>query len=137
MNHTIKNILIYVETGGPSLTVAEKGIKLAKELNAQVSLLYVTDTDIPNHGEEAKEILEKDRDRAKKFLTQILHVYGCPALVYMEEGDPLKKIIEKGKLVSADIVVISKYSRRRANGKPAGYLAEEIMNDSDLKVVPL
>lgn len=137
MNHAIKNILIYVETGGPSLTIAEKGIKLAKELNAQVSLLYVIDTDVAHHGDEAEEMLEMDRNRAKKFLTQILHVYPCPALVYMEEGDPMKKIIEKSKQISADLVVISKYSRRRANGKPAGYLADEIMNDSDLKVVAL
>lgn len=137
MTDIIQTVLIYVETGGPSLKLADKGIQLSKEINARLCLLHVTDTDIRQTGDEATRIIEENKEKAKKFMGQILHLFSCAALVYIEEGDPVKTIIEKAASVQADLVIISKHSRTMANGKPAGYLAEEVLNDSDLRVVAL
>ncbi len=111
IDNNIKKVLICLDNTAHSIKVANEGI-IAKSINTEVSLIHVIDTNaVFENTLSAKEIVESKKDKARKFLENVLTMYSCAALIYVDEGNPSEKIIEKVKTLNVDLVVLGTSKR--------------------------
>lgn len=128
----IKKVLICVDTNAHSFKVADKGILFARKLNAQISILHVIDMPGSITSGRDQAVLEKKRDKARKFISRILYTFSCAALIHIEEGDPVTKSLEKAATLEADIIIMGNRPRKRANQK---HMVKEVIRRAECSVL--
>jgi len=120
----MKKVLICIDNNAYSIKVANEGILIAKNMNAEISFLHVIDITVIPEGENITlETIESRKIKARKFLERILSLFSSAALIYVEEGDPGKKIIEKGEKLGVDMIIIGNNPRK---GKVPGRIFEDV-----------
>ncbi|MGZ3920714.1 MAG: universal stress protein [Bacteroidia bacterium] len=124
----MKKILICIDNSAYSLKAASKGILLSKSLNAEVSLLHVIE------NESINKTIEVMKEEAKALLYKILEMFTCPALIYVEEGNPSEKIIETAETLKTDFIVIGTQGRTGLS-IIIGSTAEEVLKHSAIPVL--
>jgi nucleotide-binding universal stress UspA family protein len=124
----MKNILIWIEDNPFSMEVANKGILLAKSLGAQISLLYIIEKSISGKEYKAKEA------HATALMEGILTKFKCSALIYIEQGNPDIKIMEKARILNTDIIVLGIEVK---TGKKTESVGEQIIKHSEIPVLSI
>jgi len=122
--HT-ERVLCAVDLQRPSARVLEWASQLAKEYQAELTLLHVT------HGSTADP---GAASAAASALEELRREVGCDAQLQVREGDPAKVVAETARDLRADLLVIG----RRAEIGLMGRLevtAYSIIRDSPCPVV--
>lgn len=147
----MKKILIAVDYDPTAKKVAEKGLELAKSMNAEVVLLHVVSNVAYYSTLEASPIMGFnefnytdftqliDVDGVKKaaqyYLDKLKHHLGDETIQTMiEDGESAETIIATAKKLHADIIVMGTHSRRWLEQILVGSETEKVLN---LTTIPL
>jgi nucleotide-binding universal stress UspA family protein len=124
---------ILIATDGSEYTKAaiEKGIHLAKLSNAKVTAMYVVDqTSFVNFPMDSTivnvySLLEKEGADALEYVKDRGKEMGVEVTTKMEEGSPVKKIVEASK--NHDVIVIGTLGRTGMSKLLLGSVAERVV----------
>lgn len=134
----MKKVLICLDTNARSARVAYEGIQFVKSFNSEVSLIHVIDTNQYVNGESpTTEVVERKKRTARRFLEKILNLCSCAAILYIEEGDPIEKILAKAKSLEADIVILGAKSKSKPKKDISRTVMKELMKLPKIAVVVL
>jgi nucleotide-binding universal stress UspA family protein len=76
--------------------------------------------------------VEKSKAKAKSNIESILNKFYRSALIYIEEGNPSEKIIEKAKTIEADLIVLGNNSGK---GKLPGRVVKNVTRNMKNAVI--
>jgi nucleotide-binding universal stress UspA family protein len=132
-------ILIAVDNSSAAEKVATKGLALAQQLNAEITLVSVVDTDflISDGGVPPNEVAESIKTDLKKsqqvLIDKILgkHKVGT----FVEEGKPYEVILKVADERSADLIIIGTHGRTGLSHLLMGSVAENVVRHSKIPVL--
>lgn len=138
-------ILVAVDHSRASLLAMKEAIKLAKNQQAKLCIVYVADEFIPvaeGVTINFKKYESSQRKQGKLMLSKMLHLAlkaNVPAkshLIEMQESSDLipKKIISYAKKWHADLIVIGTHGRQGLRRLLLGSIAEEIIRISPVPI---
>ncbi len=134
----MKKILITADISEMAEKVILKGVELAKELNAEYSVISVTDDTImvPDTATFVMpQVIESQKEQASSTIRGILERNGLkPANVFFEIGDTVDKIIEKAGEYKADILVVGTHGRTGLDHLLLGSMAEKLIRTSPISI---
>jgi len=124
---------ILIPTDGSEYTKAaiHKGIHLAKLCNAKVTAMYVVDqTSFVNFPMDSTivnvySLLEKEGNDALDYVKDKGNAIGVEVTTMMEEGSPVKKIVEASK--NNDVIVMGTLGRTGMSKLLLGSVAERVV----------
>lgn len=133
-------ILIAVDSSEFSMQAAKKGLELARQMNAQVALIYVVDTskaigniDAGILPDQAMVVLKKE---VEQTLDELATMYnGDSILKFMPEGHPTKDILKTAEVWDADLIVMGTHGRTGLMHLLVGSVAEYIVRHSKIPVM--
>lgn len=146
----MKNILIALDYNPTAQKVAEAGIKLAKKMAAQVTLVHViadptyystadyspimgfngfnAALDVSNTTEELKTLAYDFLDKSKKHLDDI------SIKIIVAEGDSADAILKTAEEIHAGIIVMGSHSRRWLDKILMGNVTEKVLDNTTIPV---
>jgi nucleotide-binding universal stress UspA family protein len=145
----MKKVLIAMDYDPTAQRVAEKGFKLAKSMNAQVTLLHVIADETYYSSLEYSPILGFDGFSNAQFF-QVINIDGLKkaSLYYLDNmklhlGDSsIQVLVEEGKLadailktankIQADVIVMGSHSRKWLEKIVMGSVTEEVLNHTQI-----
>ncbi|MFN4762218.1 universal stress protein [Gillisia sp. Q332] len=133
-----KRILIAIDEEPSAEKVAQKGLQLGKQLNAEIAIISVANTtDLLTDGgvtpDEMAEIIRKDtRESQKKIRISIFKDYEVTQFV--EEGKPYEVILKVAGEWNADILVIGTQSKSGLSQVLLGSVSEKVIKNSKIPV---
>ena len=113
----------------------DQGVKLAKRLNAKVSLIHVVDERIflPLQTIAVRSVLEEYEEELRKEATQRLEKYAEKHSDSREFlnfkimfGNPAKDIIDASEKFKADLIILGSHSHARFSNLFLGSTAERV-----------
>lgn len=124
---------ILIPTDGSEYTKAaiEKGVHLAKLCDAKVTAIYVVDqTSFVNFPMDSTivnvySLLEKEGNDALDYVKEKGQDMGVDVTTKMEEGSPVKKIVEASK--EHDVIVMGTLGRTGMSKLLLGSVAERVV----------
>ncbi|MGE5382324.1 MAG: universal stress protein [Omnitrophica WOR_2 bacterium] len=148
----MKNILIALDYDPTAQIIAETGYELGKALEAQVTLLHVISNEVYYStrvyspimgftGFTTDETVESNqiknlKEAAYSYLEKTRNHLGDNNIRTMvKEGDFADNIIETGKLLNADIIVLGTHSRRWLEKIVMGSVTEKVMKNSKIPLL--
>jgi nucleotide-binding universal stress UspA family protein len=126
-----KKILIPTDGSEYTKDAIEKGVYLAKLCDAKVTAIYVVDqTSFVNFPMDSTivnvySLLEKEGHEALDYVKEKGEEMGVEVEAKMEEGSPVKKIVEESK--DHDIVVMGTLGRSGMSKLLLGSVAERVV----------
>jgi Universal stress protein UspA and related nucleotide-binding proteins len=134
-------ILIAVDGSKHSLNIAEKGLTLARQLKAEVAIIFVIDkskamgsVDANITPEEAEILLKKE---AIYIMDSIASTFGYNDFIrFMPVGYPKEDIIKISDTWHADVIVIGRHGKSGIINILMGSVAEYVLYHSH-KIVML
>ena len=133
-----KRILIAIDEEPSAENVAKKGLQLGKQLNAEIAVVSVANTnDLHTDGgvtpDEMAEIIRRDtRENQKKILGSVFRDYEVTQFV--EEGSPHEIIIKVAGEWNADILVIGAHSNSGLLQVLLGSVFDKLVKNSEIPV---
>jgi len=134
-----KNILIPTDGSKCSDVAIQEGLQLAKDVNAEVTFLYVLEdfvrpsyigTDIAPY---VAEFYKLDKEAANNILAKAMSQAAEKGVsakqVLVEREEPVKAILATSE--TADLIVIATHGRRGFNRFVFGSVAEGVIRQSD------
>lgn len=132
---------ILIPTDGSEYTKAaiDKGLRLAKLLDARVTALYVVDqTSFVNFPMDSTivnvyALLEKEGKEALEYVREEGEKLGVEVQTVMEEGSPVKKIVELSR--AHDLIVMGTLGRTGVSKLLLGSVAERVLRHAACPVL--
>ena len=138
----MKKILIAIDEGPTSEKVAEAGKQLGKELNAELALLSVVNTEflVTDGGvtpQEMAQLIKNDYAEKQKMLAESVFK-GTKIWTFVEQGNPYEIILKVADEWGADIIVLGTHGRTGLKHLLMGSIAEKVTRHSTkpLYIVP-
>lgn len=133
-------ILIAIDGSEHSYRVAEKGLALAQQLNAEAALIFIIDKtkasgniDANVTPNEAEIILKKE---AELTFDSIANTFGYNDFVrFMPVGFPKEDIIKISETWKADLLVVGTHGKSGILSVLMGSVAEYILFNSKIPVI--
>lgn len=142
----IKKVLIAIDYDKTAEVVAEVGFKMAKAMNAEITLLHVL-YEQPNYyvGTPAVyefqiEFIENFKVSLLKFLNETKRHLGDDSInTVIKEGQIAQTIVDTAKEINADVIVIGAHSRNWFENIIMGNDAKAILKKTTvpLFIVPI
>ncbi len=131
----IKKILIAIDSGPTSEKVALEGFKLGQQLNAEIALISVIDTNtLMSDGEvtpgELAEIMKNDLKKNLQMLTEKVFL-DYKVWTFVEKGNPFETILETANEWNADLIVLGTHGRTGLSHLLMGSVAEKVIRHSN------
>ncbi len=129
----VRKILVPTDGSDYSLHAAEYGIILAKQHNAQITVVYVLDEvviDRFTHVTEREDIekeLKEDGLRYVNFVLGLAEKSGIKANSLIVKGRPFEQIVHLANGLNMDLIVMGTYGRRGADRILIGSVAERVI----------
>lgn len=129
--YLFKKILIPTDGSEYTKAAIEKGVHLAKLCDAKVTAIYVVDqTSFINFPMDSTivnvySLLEKEGNDALDYIKEKGQELGVEVTTKMEEGSPVKKIVEASK--DHDVVVMGTLGRTGMSKLLLGSVAERVV----------
>jgi len=129
----IKKILIPTDGSDYSLHAAEYGLSIAKQQNAQITIMYVLDEvviDRFTHVTEREDIeknLKEDGQHYVNFVLGLAEKEGVKANSLIVKGRPFEQIVHLANGLNMDLIVMGTYGRRGADRILIGNVAERVI----------
>lgn len=149
----MKNVLIALDYGLSAQKIAEKGVELAKSMNAKVTLLHVVADDIYYtsldsapfigfYGYDFFNIMNNDSLIASslKFLGKIKsHLKESEIQIIAEAGDFSTVILETATKKHFDIIVLGSHSKNWLERTVMGSVTESVLAKTKIPmfIVPI
>ena len=149
----MKNVLIALDYGLSAQKIAEKGVELAKSMNAKVTLLHVVADDIYYtsldsapfigfYGYDFFNIMNNDSLIASslKFLGKIKsHLKESEIQIIAEAGDFATIILETATKKHFDIIVLGSHSKNWLERTVMGSVTESVLAKTKIPmfIVPI
>jgi len=138
----MKKILIAIDGGPTAEKIASTGFQLGKQLNAEIALLSVVDTQfLTTEGgitpaEMAKSIKEELEKNIGAIESKIFKDYKIQTFV--EEGTPYEIILKVADEWQADLIVLGTHGRTGLSHLLLGSVAEKVLRHSSkpLFIIP-
>ncbi len=134
-----RKILIAVDDSPAAEKVALKGFQLGHQLNAEIALLSIVDTEglMTDGNITPGELVEMWRDdfknRHKMLMNNVFKDYKV--WTFVEEGKPHKAIIKAADEWKADLIVIGSHGRTGLDRLLMGSVAEHVIRHSSIPVL--
>lgn len=138
----MKNILVPVDLSAFSNEITEEAIKLAKAINAKLTLLHVVSLDIgfiigdigfqylPELEKTALETDAKELDEIHKYVEK----QGVESVALVKQGIPVDTIIEQTKELGIDIIVIGSKGHGTLYEALVGSVCRDVIKNSTVPV---
>lgn len=132
-----KKILIAIDDQPTAEYVAEQGLQLATQLNAQIALISVADTAAMTEGDiTPDEMADMIKSDLKKSQDKIVHsVFNDNVVTFFEEGTPDERILKVAEDWKADLIVLGKHSGKGLSGVFAGSVTKKVTRHSKIPVM--
>ena len=137
-----RKILIAVDDGPTAETVALNGLQLAQQLNAEIALISVVDTEflMTDGGltpREMADIIKIDFKKSQKIIMYKVFK-DIQVSAFVEEGKPFEMILKAAGEWQADLIVVGTHGRTGLSHLLMGSVAESVIRPSTkpLFVVP-
>lgn len=136
-----KKVLIAVDGSESSLNVVKKGVELAKQLNAEIALIFVVDktkaVGNPDAGIMPNEALIALKKEALDTLDQFIKIYGSDynILKFMPEGNPKDDVLQTAEDWCADLIVVGIHGKSGFALFAMGSIAQHIILHSKVPVL--
>lgn len=136
---SFKKILIPTDGSEYTKVAIKKGLKLAEQTGATVTALYVVDqtafVNIPMDSTTLNiyALLEEEGKKALEYVKKIGAEMGVPVQVRMEDGSPVRNIIELSK--NFDLIVMGTLGRGGVSKLLMGSVAEKVVRHADCPVM--
>lgn len=138
----IRHILVAVDRNGASMRALSYGVRLARSVGAQLTLLHSYDAeahaplaDLP--PQVPTEELRATAEREVASLVATLRQHGVEAKSVVRGGPPANEILAATREVEADLVVLGTHGRRGLSRLVLGSVAEQVVRRSSVPVVTL
>jgi nucleotide-binding universal stress UspA family protein len=137
---SFSKILIAVDSSEYSLSAAKTGIDLARQLSAQLALIFVVDNARTIHSadagitpEESIVILKKEAQETLDQIIRMFHVTN--SIKFMPEGHPTEDIIKTAEIWNADLIVLGTHGRTGLIHLLKGSVVEHVLRQSKIPVM--
>ncbi len=133
-----KRILIAIDEEPSAEQVAQKGLQLGKQLDAEIAVVSVANTTnlLTDGGvtpDEMADIIRKDtRESQKKILNNVFK--DDEVTQFVEEGKPHEVILEVAGEWNADILVLGTHSKSGLSQVLLGSTSEKVLKTSEIPV---
>lgn len=145
----MKKVLIAIDYNSTALNIAEKGVELARSMNAQIVLLHVVadytyyssldyspilgfDT-FSNLGTIQTNTVLQLQDAAFQYLEKCKeHLSDSSIKTLVKDGDSGDAIIEAANNLQADVIVLGSHSRKGLDKILMGSVAEKVLRQSKI-----
>jgi len=151
-NKKIKKVLIALDYDPTAKKVAEDGFSFAKTMGAEVTLLHVisdplqyvtekrfTVMGFAGYNDTAPLVLDcigELKKESQRFLDRSKqHLGDKSILTVVKEGGLAESILETGKKLHSDIIVIGSHSRRWMENIILGSVAEKVLRYTDIPLL--
>jgi len=130
---SIKKILIPTDGSDYSIHAAEYGLSLAKQYNAQITVVYVVDEVVINrftHVNEREDVakeLKEDGQRYVNFVLGLAEKAGVKATSLIVKGRPFEHIVHLANGLNMDLIVMGTYGHRGADRILIGSVSERVI----------
>lgn len=132
-----KRILIAIDDKPTAQYVAEQGLQLGKQLNAQIAVISVADTKTMTEGDitpdEMAELIKSDLKKNQKRI--IDNVFKGDVMSFFEEGTPDENILKVAEDWKADLIVMGKHSVKGISGVFAGSVTKNVTRHAKIPVM--
>jgi nucleotide-binding universal stress UspA family protein len=145
----MKRILISIDYNPNAQNIAEAGLSLAKSMNAEVTLLHVVADytyyssldyspilgfdSFSNVGVLQTNTVVELQNAAQDYLGKMKKILNDDTIKTMvKDGDTGDAILEAGKEINADIIVMGTHSRRGLEKFLIGSVAEKVLRRSGI-----
>ena len=137
---SIQKVLIAVDEDPVAAHAAEVGMDLARDLHAQVALIYVIDPTLaiaPESGIAADELAMAARQDAARLVADFRARSQADgrALGFIPLGSPGPEIVKAAKEWQANLIVIGSHGRRGITRALVGSVAEAVVRHAPCPVV--
>lgn len=138
-----KKVLIAVDNSSNSLEAAKTGFDMARNFNAEVALIYVTEYVVPvSVGDpieplQSSEMFDSNKELAQKTVTNIIHRFaeGLRVKQFLPDGDIQDEIFRTAEKWNADILIVSTHGRTGLGHLLLGSIAESLIRNSKIPVL--
>ncbi len=134
----MKKILIAADISEMAEKVILKGVELARDLNAEYSIISVTDDTIMIPDTTAMimpQVIDSQREQTRSTIRAAIDKNNLkPANVFFETGDTVDTIIDKVGEYKADILVVGTHGRTGLDHLLLGSMAEKLIRTSPVSV---
>lgn len=133
-----KRILIAIDEEPSAEQVAQKGLQLGKQLDAEIAVVSVANTTnlLTDGGvtpDEMADIIRKDtRESQKKILNNVFK--DDEVTQFVEEGKPHEVILEVAGEWNADILILGTHSKSGLSQVLLGSTSEKVLKTSEIPV---
>ena len=133
-------ILISVDNHENSLTVARKGIELARKLDAKAALLFVLDKSKAMGNIEANIMPQQAmivlKKEAQQTLDQLSEMYDYKNLVkFMPEGHPAEDIIKTALNWEADLIIVGTHGNKGIAKLLSSHVSDYVLHHAKVPVM--
>jgi nucleotide-binding universal stress UspA family protein len=137
---SIQKVLIAVDEDPVAAHAAEVGMDLARDLHAQVALIYVIDPALaiaPDAGIAADDLVVSARQDAARLVADFRARLQADAhaLGFIPLGSPGPEIVKAAKEWQANLIVIGSHGRRGITRALVGSVAEAVVRHAPCPVV--
>jgi nucleotide-binding universal stress UspA family protein len=133
-------ILISVDNHENSLTVARKGIELARKLDAKAALLFVLDKSKAMGNMEANIMPQQAmivlKKEAQQTLDQLSEMYDYKNIVkFMPEGHPAEDIIKTALNWEADLIIVGSHGNKGIAKLLSSHVSDYVLHHAKVPVM--
>lgn len=135
-----KKILVAYDDSEGSRQALDHAVKLAKELNSSLHLLWVRSS-LPHYPETVDEI-DEETGAANKFFEKIeTHLqtlskqYGVNLPIDSKPGHAAQAIVEHAREVNADLIILGVRGHSGVWGRLLGHTAERVTEHAPCDVL--
>jgi len=133
-------ILISVDNHENSLTVARKGIELARKLDAKAALLFVLDKSKAMGNMEANIMPQQAmivlKKEAQQTLDQLSEMYDYKNIVkFMPEGHPAEDIIKTALNWEADLIIVGSHGNKGIAKLLSSHVSDYVLHHAKVLVM--
>lgn len=134
-----KKILIAIDDSAMTEKVASQGLQLGLQLNAEIALVSIVDTQfLMTEGSvtprEIVDIIKNDLKKSQQMLTAKVFKEN-KVWTFVEEGKPYEEIIKVANQWTADLIVIGTHGRTGLAHLLMGSVAEHVVRHSKIPVL--
>jgi len=133
-------ILISVDNHENSLTVARKGIELARKLDAKAALLFVLDKSKAMGNMEANIMPQQAmivlKKEAQQTLDQLSEMNDYKNIVkFMPEGHPAEDIIKTALNWEADLIIVGSHGNKGIAKLLSSHVSDYVLHHAKVPVM--
>lgn len=141
-----RKILIATDGSDPSMKASRYGVKLAKSLSSQVTVLYVINetaiskaiSSLVGRGFSEEDLRRTLKDSAEGIVAEVSKMgeaAGVCVEAQIREGDPALRILDEAGMEGVDLILMGSHGEGGISSRLIGSVAQKVLNWSETPVM--